>query len=362
MPGRPSSWVNLQDYLQLNGQQGQDMGTKVLGEVGGKLDKAKQQVSNDQTDFSDAVQGGEVQGPIADWGNMSNPGNPTLDTAKQNAGKTYGGPTSLEGFDPTLAGNVNDAAAKAKQAADQSTRGSVIQETYGAQGASGAGGSALDNFLVSQSPAGSELDKLGPQQKALLDSLGLSEKNADDTAKAGAAQSDANAKKWGDFASQKQTSQEQQPQLDTRLKQYGNPGTAQNPGGVGTYGTKSDFAAALAGGDQAGKGVMKFGDQEVSSATMGKLITKQLDITPADLQKDLAQMTPREYQDMMISGVVPGWLKTGANAAGVTKGAYGGLKTPYLVGSDSPDNGKTAWDWTTKTGTEMLKLIAAVVL
>jgi hypothetical protein len=191
-----SDWVNLQRYLELNSDQGADMGQRVYGDVSDKAQKATNQLNRDANSYSNEVQRGIVGGPKGGAGDY------TEDQAAANASKSYGGPTSLDSYDPTLAGNVNKASQEVQAAADPNQRGSVIQETFGAQGASGVGGSALDNFLVGASPAGEQLAGLGKQYQNMLQSLGLAETDAYAKSQLGMAQSTANADKWAKTATE----------------------------------------------------------------------------------------------------------------------------------------------------------------
>lgn len=186
-----SDWVNLQRYLELNADQGADMGQRVYGDVSEKAQKASNQLNQDANNYGYDVQRGTVQGP-------RDPNDLTQDegTVAKNAVKSYSGPKSLDDYDPTLAGNVNQASLDVQAAADPNQRGSVVQETFGAQGASGVGGSALDNFLVGASPAGEQLAGLGSKYKGLLDSLGLAETDSYAKSQLAMAQSGANAGQW----------------------------------------------------------------------------------------------------------------------------------------------------------------------
>jgi hypothetical protein len=165
MAGNPSSWVNLQDYLGLNQDQGAQMASDVYQQTEDKAEKAGTQLNSDVNNYNHAVASGTPKGPNADG------------SAAQ-----YTGPTDLASYDPSLEGNVSDAIQKMQQTADPNQRGYVLQETYGSRAGQSVGDNAFDSFLMNGGPGGAQLDTFGQKYKDLQNALGLDEQNAYDSA------------------------------------------------------------------------------------------------------------------------------------------------------------------------------------
>lgn len=194
MPTRPSNWVNLQDYLDLNRESGEEMGGRVVANVGQQASGAGQAVDSAGKLFDLRSMQGTLMGPSGSG--EENGHRYTADDARAKAEQGYSGPNSLADVNEKLYGQVADAVSKVKAAQDPNQQAGVIREAYGNQVASGTGGSMLDTFLMGQT-SGAALSGLGDQYGGLMDTLGLAEKKAGDTAKKNTATSKASASAWG---------------------------------------------------------------------------------------------------------------------------------------------------------------------
>lgn len=163
MAKRPSSWVNLQDYLGLNQEQGAEMGSRLASDVGAQASKAGTQIT--YADIADQYASGAGA-----------------------SASGYSGPNSLSDINAGLYGQVRDAASRVKNAQDPNMMGSEIASAYGGQAAGGAGGSALDAFLTGQTSSAA-LTGLQDSYGGLMNSLGIAENAAGGRADAGRAKS-----------------------------------------------------------------------------------------------------------------------------------------------------------------------------
>lgn len=198
MAYRPSSWVNLQTLLDLNRGAGEEMGNRVVQNVGEQANKAQRGISSATNRFDAASDAGTLGGPDANaWNQSSNMY--TADYARERSGQGYGGPGSLSDVDDKLYGQVADAVSKVKAAQDPTLSGGVISEAYNGQVGSGAGGRALDAFLMG-STSSAQLSGLGDTYGGLMDTLGAAEKSANERAAANTAKSKANAAQWAKLA------------------------------------------------------------------------------------------------------------------------------------------------------------------
>lgn len=198
MAYRPSSWVNLQTLLDLNRGSGEEMGSRVVENVGEQANKASRGISSARTRFDTASDAGVLGGPDANaWNQSSNMY--TADYARDRAGQGYSGPGSLSDVDDKLYGQVADAVSQVKAAQDPSLSGGAISAAYKGQVGSGAGGRALDSFLMG-STSSAALSGLGDSYGGLMDTLGLAEKSATERAAKGTATSKTNAAQWGKLA------------------------------------------------------------------------------------------------------------------------------------------------------------------
>lgn len=213
MAKRLSSFVNLQDYLDLNREKGAEMGANVVDLVGGQAGKAGGAINSAQRRFNVGAEAGTLGGPDANaWNQGSNMY--TADQAAKKSAEGYTGPKSLSDVDENLYGQVADAVGKVKAAQSQDERGGVIAEAYKGQSASGAGGSALDSFLTGATSS-AELSGLGTKYGGLMDTLGIAEGKAQDTAAGAEKKSAANAAQWAKL--QPQLEEEARRQLEAKI-------------------------------------------------------------------------------------------------------------------------------------------------
>jgi hypothetical protein len=199
MAKRPSSWVNLQDYLDLNRDAGAAMGQQLVGDVSNTARKAGEAITSAETQFGYSAAAG-VNGAPDDaarvHGKNANLYSPEEAQARAMGG--YTGPESLGDISPDLYGQVQDAVARVKAAQDPAMMGGQLAQAYGGQAGSGAGGQGLDAFLTGATSA-AELSGLNTSYGGLMDTLGIGEKDAHAMAGKYEQQSDANAQKWANL-------------------------------------------------------------------------------------------------------------------------------------------------------------------
>jgi hypothetical protein len=203
MAKRPSSWVNFQDYLGLNQDQGAEMGQRLVADVGAQASKAGQEMTSAEREYGYRVGAGTLGGP--DDNAFVNGKNSNLYGDGEAAAKAeggYTGPQSLDDLNPDLYGDVKDAVSRVKNAQDPNMIGTELAKAYGGQAAGGAGGSALDAFLTGQTSS-AELSGLNDSYGGLMDSLGIAEKDAGAQADAATTKSQAAAQRWADLAAGK---------------------------------------------------------------------------------------------------------------------------------------------------------------
>lgn len=200
MARRPSSWVNLQDYLGLNADQGQEMGNRVASNIQDDARAAGNKISSDQRKFGYASQGSEVGGPDEQAFGNASANLYSSGQAQANAQRGYAGPQTLDDMDAGLSGQVSDAVARIQgaQGVGQSA-GNELRKTYGGQAATGTGGSALDSFLMG-STSGDTFGALNSNYGDLQTKLGLANTQAGSQADAARARSTAAASRWGELA------------------------------------------------------------------------------------------------------------------------------------------------------------------
>lgn len=195
MARRLSNFVNLEDYLGLNKGSGEDMGNVVGGYARDQASNAGVSIAGAQRDFNTAAQGGTVSGPDANAYNR-NSNLYTGDQARAQGTKGYSGPSSLSDVNAGLYGQVADAVSKLKGA--QGASADVTGQAYGGRVAGGAGGGALDSFLMGQTASSSALS--GLKDIDLMGSLGAAEKATGARVEQAKDQSTANAAKWSSLA------------------------------------------------------------------------------------------------------------------------------------------------------------------
>ncbi len=187
------------------------MGQAVAKNVGDQAGAAQGQLNKAKTGFANASSAGATNYNAFDAQHS------TADSAQANADKAaagYSGPQSLNDTDPTLAGNVGEAASRVNAAKTEDGLAGDIAQTYGASGASGGAGGALNSFLLSGSAGGAgAMDDLQKQYGHLGDEYGKAESDSAKAAEKAAADTSANATKWGDVASQKRAEADKQAQL-----------------------------------------------------------------------------------------------------------------------------------------------------
>lgn len=300
MAGNPSSWVNLQDYLGLNADQGEQMANDVYQHVNDQATKAGQQLTTDVQGYNTAVGKGSVQAPNVDYSQVD------PNQAAANAAKQYTGPTDLASYDPTLEMNVSGAIQQMQQAADPNQRGYVLQETYGSKAGQTVGDNAFDSFLTGASPGAAQLDTFGQKYKDLQSALGLSEQNAYDTAQGAMKSSQENAQTWGNDAAWQQS-----------MKQIGDIKNA-NMKGYNAYAMQlpdngADMAKFLQGQRPSGAAWSKMTDEGIKNYTKRwqpelDNASSQLGVSKEKLLGDIAKMSGTEARDFLVLGVVPPWM------------------------------------------------------
>lgn len=199
MAKRPSSWVNLQDYLDLNQEAGAEMGQRLVGDVGAQAAKAGGAITSAETEFGYKSRAGTLGDP--DDAARVHGANANLyspEEAQAMAMGGYSGPNSLGDLNPDLFGQVQDAVSRVKAAQDPALMGNELAKAYGGQAASGAGGNALDAFLTGQTSAAA-LSGLNDSYGGLMESLGIAEKGAMEKAAKATERSNEAANKWSEL-------------------------------------------------------------------------------------------------------------------------------------------------------------------
>ncbi len=200
----PSNWVNLQDYLGLNEETGQQMAGKVSSQVGKQAGDATNELNTAVDQFGKKSTAGTNAYD-------ANAGGSSADAAAK-AGQGYSGPNSLSDVDANLETNIKSAANRVNAANTQEGQVSELGKAYGGMSSSTQGGGGLDSFLLSGagggiSGGGAMADltaQYGDLAKTGYDanhaSIEQGQKAADATA--------ANQKLWSGQAATKQTEED----------------------------------------------------------------------------------------------------------------------------------------------------------
>lgn len=182
---RPSSWVNLQDYLDLNKDQAAEMGNKLNASLREKGAGARQQIGKASNAFQSQADAAAFADP-----NAKNPSGfgyntmaaPTAAQARTLAATEYKGPRQLSDVDPNVSAAVGDAMARLNAAKTTSGAATLMQDAakspssyYGAT----AGG--LDALLAGQGAANASLAATQAEFGGLGAELGLAADKAAQT-------------------------------------------------------------------------------------------------------------------------------------------------------------------------------------
>ncbi len=190
MVKKPSSWVNFQDYLGVNQDQGRAMADQVASNVTKTVGAAKTQLSGAKSKLKNGAMMGSADSTLGDPN--------TSGGAKARAqGAQYGGPESLDAADPTLAGNVGDAVARLQKAGTGTGRSDILREGYGqGMGGAGTGGSALDSALLSGVDSGAAMRGLESDYGTLGQDYGAGKVEGDAQVRDAKITAQGNVDKW----------------------------------------------------------------------------------------------------------------------------------------------------------------------
>lgn len=316
MAKRPSSWVNLQDYLGLNQEAGQEMGQRLVGDVGADAQQAGSDIRSAQRKFGQQSRDGTLHGPLDLSGtNLSY----SVEDAQRLAGGGYQGPESLGEVNGDLYGQVKDAVSRVKNAQDSSMRGGELAKVYGGQAGSGPGGSGLDSFLTGQTSA-AELSGLGDAWGGLQSTLDIADQGAMKQADAATDASNAAAKQWSEAGPADPKAGEAG---QWRPKGYGSYHEFMDKGGMGQaheaamYASPADWATRAAGelgydGENVSQIFSKMfganGNQQGGTGdwstgnlrSAARLVQDQYGDKPVQAWFD--SLTPEAWQEMMNTG------------------------------------------------------------
>lgn len=194
---RNSDWVNLQDYLGLNQEQGEEMGNRVYNDVEAGAQQAGRAIGNASTKFQYGADTGTLRGPDENAFNQSS-NVYTSGQAGQKAQAGYSGPQSLADVDANLGTTVGDAVQRVQNAQTQGGIGQELQKSYGDKAATGTGGSALDSFLTGATSS-ARLSGLQTSYGGMMGTLDATDADAAKRAAAATAKSKVAASRWADL-------------------------------------------------------------------------------------------------------------------------------------------------------------------
>lgn len=139
---RGTGFVSLADYLNLNREGAQRMGDELAGDVSQRGTASQKAIQDYGTTFNGQVAAGT---PVYDATGIK-----TEDEANKAAeGATYKGPQQWDAETAkTLGTQAGDAAQRARMAASEYGRGTLLQQRYAPNGGYSAGAAGLDSFLA----------------------------------------------------------------------------------------------------------------------------------------------------------------------------------------------------------------------
>lgn len=179
---RPSSWVNLQDYLDLNQDQAADMGNKLNQSLQTQGTAARSSIGK----ATNAFQKSANEGAFADPNGKAPSGQsynamaaPTAAQANQMAATEYKGPRQLSDTDPNVSSAVGDAVARLNAAKTNAGAATLMRDaTQSPSSYYGSTGGGLDALLAGQGAANSSLAATQAEFGGLGKELDLAATNA----------------------------------------------------------------------------------------------------------------------------------------------------------------------------------------
>lgn len=187
-----TGYTNLQTYLGLNQGAAQRMGNTLAGDVEAEGSKVSNNVNDAYAKFVEQSQKGTLDRPKA-------PGNITSVEAQRRSQQGYTGPVALGGAEGVNIGELMSSAATAQNKANaigtNEGRQTLLSQKYG-QGTWGGG--ALDAALAGAGGAGGRLSAAQGSYGKLLSSLNATQQKAATAADAAKAESEKNAKWYGE--------------------------------------------------------------------------------------------------------------------------------------------------------------------
>ncbi len=186
---KPSGWTNLQDYLGVNQDQGQEMAGRVAGQVNQFAGAAQGALQADQNKLSQSTHAA----------NRDLGATPTTsaDAAARAASAKYSGPESLDAIDPNLNAKIGDAARRVQQAGTGAGQSELLGQTYANGGGGTTGGKSLDSFLLSGAGGGAAMQGIQDQYGHLGQDYDAAKMAGDKTVAGAKRDAQANVDKWG---------------------------------------------------------------------------------------------------------------------------------------------------------------------
>lgn len=180
---RPSSWVNLQDYLGINQQQSDEMGNRLNQSLRNKAQTAQQQIGAATTKFQSQANAGALSDPNARSVNGQTYGSmaaPTSAQAAQLAAHEYSGPKQLSDVDANVSASVADAVARLNASKTNAGAAQLMREEYKTSASPyyGAGASGFDAFLAGAGSGGESLAATQSKFGGLENELGVAQTEA----------------------------------------------------------------------------------------------------------------------------------------------------------------------------------------
>lgn len=186
--GRIDGWVNLQDWMGVNKDQGDQMAQRVAGGVAGRADAATGALNASSQSFRRSVDAGIAPG--VDSGVDSA-------TARSSAAKGYAGPSAYD--DAGAQAALSKSAEEAGRAGTSEGRGMLANSEFGARGTD----SSARDLMLLNTEGQDEFGGLGKAYGDLGGKYAAAKQASDAYAARGRSLSDLNQGKWGALANEK---------------------------------------------------------------------------------------------------------------------------------------------------------------
>jgi hypothetical protein len=188
---RPSDFINLEDYLELNKEQTQEMSDRITGALDQERAGAEAELRKSKHDFEEKKKAGTNRGPTGhDKAFMSSA------DAQQRATSSYQGPDSLSDANPDLSATFADAQARLALAGTGGGREQLLAQEYAPKGQQySKGGRTMDAALMG-AQSGGALEAAARGAGDLEKMLGLEQEKAQAESAAARGESAEASKAW----------------------------------------------------------------------------------------------------------------------------------------------------------------------